>query len=320
MKNTSFAPDISVIVPAYNVEKYICRCLDSLLNQDFTGSYEIIVVNDGSTDKTQEILASYSNGCEYIKVITKPNGGLSSARNAAIEVACGEFIAFVDSDDFVEQNYLSAMYGAAMENDADMVVCNYRNTDEDGEGVIDNIFVHPVGVYDSITVLRETIMDINIRSYVWNKLYRRSLFIYNNIRFPLGMKFEDFAVMPQLMYYSRKVAFIKDTLYNYVHRKDSITGGMKKSAVQDYVKGYCMLRSFLEGKNIFKRNRFTYYLLRKKVSVTALGMLYRCYFADPKNTHLIANYSKIRKCLKMHSGNKYYYTSTNKLESSRVLI
>lgn len=314
MQNRNDYPDISVIVPVYNVEKYIERCLLSLINQDCTCNYEIITVNDGTKDNSMQIVRRLAASYDKIRIVEKENGGLASARNAGLAQAHGEFVAFVDSDDFVSESYISRLYDTAVNTGADIVCCNYKNTDESGEHGFENPLSHTCGVFSGRSALKGILADITIRSYVWNKLYRRSLFTDNNIVFPLGMTFEDFAIMPQLMYHSKKVAFIKDTLYFYVHRHGSITGTMKKSTIEDYIRAYAMIRRFLESKNIFESNRVIYYFLRKKISVTAFGMLLRCWYGDRKNTRVIASYAKIRKFLKIYSSDKYYYTSQRNLE------
>jgi len=148
-------------------------------------------------------------------------------------------------------------------------------------------------------------MDITVRSYIWNKIYRRSLFTDNDIYFPQGMCFgEDISVMPQLFYYADKVSFANDTLYYYAHHEGSVTGTISKRDTISYLRAYASLRMFMESEDIFEQHRFIYYLLRKKISITIYGMLIRCWWRDPKNTHVLSTYKRTRKYLKACSSKK----------------
>ena len=122
-------PQISVIVPIYNVEKYLAKCIDSIINQTLT-NIEIILVNDGSTDNSRKIIDKYDKKDSRIKVIHKKNGGQGSARNAGLDIAKGEYIGFVDSDDWIDSNMYENLYNAAISNNADIVVCNRKVFDE----------------------------------------------------------------------------------------------------------------------------------------------------------------------------------------------
>ena len=145
MNNTQ--PEISVIVPAYNAEEYIERCLKSLLGQDFSKSYEIIVINDGSTDDTLGIVEETAKDHENVRVFSQENGGISAARNTGLAKVRGKYVLFTDSDDFVERRYLSALYEAAERSGADITCCNYRNINADNTVGIGCIFRHRPGVF-----------------------------------------------------------------------------------------------------------------------------------------------------------------------------
>ncbi len=307
-------PVVSVIVPFYNVEKYIRRCMLSLINQESEYSYEILAVDDGSTDGSADIVKQLAAENDKIRIISQENGGVSAARNTGVLHAVGEYVAFVDSDDYVSPFYIERLCESAEQYDSDIVCCNYRNTNEDGSSGLDNFLVHRCGCFDGKTVFRAVLRDITVRSYVWNKLFRRTLFTGNNITFPLGMNFEDFAIMPQLFYHAGKVSFISDTLYYYAHRKGSIIGSISKRDVRNYLQAYASIRNFMESENIFGNNRFIYYILRKKISVTVFGMLLRCWWRDPKGTYVLANYSRSRKFLKLYSSEQYYFAESKKTE------
>ncbi|MBP3922677.1 MAG: glycosyltransferase [Ruminiclostridium sp.] len=312
MKET--APAVSVIVPVYNVEKYIGRCLNSLINQTCSCNYEIVVVNDGTQDNSMDIVNRYAKNYDFIKIVNQENKGISGARNTGILNSSGEYIAFVDSDDYVSKNYIKLLYDSATENNSDVVCCNYRNvTGQNGKG-IDNFLVHTKGVYDGRKIMREALHDITVRSYLWNKLYRRSLFTDHNITFPEGISFEDFAVMPQLFYHSERVSFIPETLYFYVHRSTSMMGNISKKDIKNYIEAYAILRKFLEDNDIFKDYKLTYSILGKKISATIFGMLVRCWWKEPATARVIKNYSRTCKYLKLYSGEEYYVAPMSELE------
>ena len=307
-------PIVSVIVPVYNVEQYIGRCLESLTNQSCSLEYEIIVINDGTKDNSMDIVQDYAKRYSFIKIIEQENAGLSGARNTGIENATGEYIAFVDSDDFVSTDYIKLLYESAVENNSDVVCCNYRNiVNESGSG-IGNFPRHSCGVFSGEKILKEVLQDITVRSYVWNKMYRRSIVEDNGIRFPLGVNFEDLAIMPQVFYYSKKVSFIPQALYNYVHREGSITGSISKRDIRNYLMAFSTLRKFMEEKKIYKKYKFTYCVLSKKIGFTIFGMLIRCWWREPKTAYVIKNYSNSNRYLKIYSGNDYHHVTPSELE------
>ena len=125
---------VSVIIPIYGVEQYLDRCVRSVVNQSYA-HLEIILVDDGSTDRCPAMCDAWANKDSRIQVIHKPNGGLSSARNAGLDMATGEFIAFVDSDDYVEPDYIATMIDAAQKNHADLVMCSVFHEDADGNAI-----------------------------------------------------------------------------------------------------------------------------------------------------------------------------------------
>lgn len=303
------APEVSIIVPVYNTEKFLSRCIMSLISQQCGCTYEIVAVNDGSTDGSAQILESLAAQYDFIRVINRENGGIARARNTGLLNARGEYIAFVDSDDFVSPLYIEKLYSAAVNQGADITCCNYRNVNEDGSRGLDNFLCRKGGCIDGRAAFRAALCDLTVRSYVWNKLYRRTLFTKHGTEFPPDMCFEDFAVVPRLFYQAEKVAFIPDTMYSYVHRKGSITGSIKKKSIEDYLQAYALLRRFMECEGIFDQNRLIYYFLRKKISVTVFGMLIRCLRNKSEDARVLAEYSRARKFLKIYSSDRYYFES-----------
>ena len=211
--------NVSVIVPVYNVEKYLRACLDSVLQQDLE-SFEVIAVNDGSTDSCADILLEYSKKYDNLKVITQENQGLGGARNTGIQVAEGEYLLFLDSDDTLSTNVaLSFLYEKAMTTDADMVCFGMNYTSADG----DILSVYKVRETGEVVMSAEQyLLTFANNSYACNKMYRTSLFKKNNIVFPQRAWYEDLATIPKIILQSTKVLLTDQVFYNYLQRSNSI--------------------------------------------------------------------------------------------------
>lgn len=210
---------ISVIVPIYNVETYLGKCLNSILEQTFT-DYELILVDDGSTDSSGDIADEYALKDDRISVIHKKNGGLSDARNHGIEKANGEYICFIDSDDWIEKTYLEELHELAVKNEADITICDYqKNT---GDSVITQPKEFAVVIETGIDAIDNLYSDkYGIYVVAWNKLYNRDLF--TDLRYPVGMIHEDEAIFGDLFCEAKKVVRTERILYNYrVNNETSI--------------------------------------------------------------------------------------------------
>ncbi len=219
MKNKN--PLISVIVPIYNVEKYLCKCIDSIISQTYN-NIEIVLVDDGSTDNSGEMADDYARKDRRIIVIHKENGGLSSARNEGIKRSKGEWLAFVDSDDYIDDNFINSLYNAVCNNNADMATCNLRPFSNDGLHLKKTPHF-PHGCLSGTDAVNDMLKNRR-PAYIWLSLYRRNLFAKNNISFPDGRNYEDISTKIKLLYSANKVVFIDKNLYYYLMRRDSITG------------------------------------------------------------------------------------------------
>lgn len=217
-------PLISIIVPIYKVEKYIHRCIDSLLIQTYS-NLEIILVDDGSPDSCGEICDWYALQDQRIKVVHKENGGLSDARNMGISVAQGEYIGFVDSDDYVEPEMFEKLWKALKDNNTKLSMCSLICEDENGEiAEYSDAKLIKDGVFNAEELLVK-IVQTNGWFYIvaWNKLYHKSLL--NDRFYPIGKYHEDEFVISQLLWNAKKIAYISDKEYHYTYkRSDSITG------------------------------------------------------------------------------------------------
>ncbi len=209
---------ISIIIPVYNVEQYLPQCLDSVFNQTYS-NLEIILVNDGSTDRCPEICEAYAARDSRIKVIHKSNGGLSDARNAGIRVATGQYIAFLDSDDLLAPIFLKKLLHELTENDADIVECNFFSFEKDVD--FNHNQTHNVKIYDTETALK-LVMEGILGGVVWNKLYRKELAV--KTLFPLNKINEDEFWTYKVFAKAERVVKISDTLYFYRQQPTSIMG------------------------------------------------------------------------------------------------
>ncbi len=213
-------PEISIIVPAYNMSEYIEKCLDSLLNQT-KKEIEIIAVDDGSTDNTLSILNEYQQKFpDIVKVISQENGGLSAARNTGIEAATSKYIAFVDSDDYVDCNMFEAMYNKATEKNYDVVACDVSCIYPDRVTVVDSGISFES---ESVTPDQSRELFLNMYVVVCNKLYKKELFDQTGIRFEKGIWFEDVLFSHKMFPHIKSIATVKQGYYQYLQRENSIT-------------------------------------------------------------------------------------------------
>lgn len=212
-------PLISVIVPVYKVEQYLPRCVDSLLRQTYE-NLEIILVDDGSPDRCGEICEEYARRDSRIRVIHKENGGLSSARNAGIDVARGEYLGFVDSDDWIEPETYALMAAMAMEENVSLVCAGRFNVTEDGAKTVGLCPPRRETISGEELVSRIFRWD-HVDSAAWDKLYHSSLF--RGIRYPLGKICEDVPTTYRLALAAGKAGMLNRPVYNYFQRSGSIT-------------------------------------------------------------------------------------------------
>lgn len=243
-------PIISVIVPVYNVEQYIQKCIESLMDQTF-GSFEVLIINDGSEDNSIKIAKNTFNGNRQFTVYKKENGGLSDARNFGIEKAQGLYLAFLDSDDYYDKYFLEKMYQKITSDNADIVVCDYQLVDEKYK----YMQTKEVEIYQSLNGEKAFLNNIKaegINSGVWNKLYKKTLF--DDIRYPVGIYYEDHATMYKLLLGSSKISFVSEVLFYYVQREGSITNSIRKKNIDDR---FLVLKGMKEY--LIQNNKYTHY-------------------------------------------------------------
>ena len=274
-------PKISVIVPVYNVEKYLSQCLNSIIEQTFS-DIEIICVNDGSTDNSRKILEQYAQKDSRIKIVDKKNGGLSSARNAGMKVAQGEYYSFIDSDDWIDETMLEKLYNSMVSLDTDISICAVHQYDETNQKIDDTNPYYTLGYFDesfdnrafSYVDTKPFLLDVCVMA--WNKLYRKSFIDECQAEFPDGLIFEDGPFFFSIFFKTKRVSIVRDFLYYYrINRSGSIIqkAGKKFLNVIDVVElMYNKIKEIPDFEDV------KYIFFRKKVE----DFIYRFENLNPK--------------------------------------
>lgn len=273
---------VSIIVPVYGVEKYIDKCLDSLVKQSLK-EIEIIVVNDGTKDNSQKIIDKYVKKYpDKIKSYIKENGGQGSARNYGLKKAMGEYIGYVDSDDFVEKDMYKKLYNKAKDDNYDIVVCGNYNVSEDYQNKNIDTFINNYN-----TDLENIFFG---KMAVWNKIYKRDVLIKNKLEFKEKVWYEDLAFTIKAIINSNTFAFINEPLYDYLIREGST---MNNSNVARNLE---ILDAFDDILNYIKHNKKEEHL--EKIEFLAIDHIY---------------ISAIVRVLKADTDNKIKKETINKL-------
>lgn len=214
---------ISVIVPVYKVEEYLKKCVDSIINQTYS-NLEIILVDDGSPDNCGKICDEYAKSDARVKVIHKENGGLSSARNAGLDVAKGEYISFVDSDDMIKESFIEVLYKLCIDNKCDISECGYLRFQSEDELLNKNKATASIKVYSNYEMQKKIYDEECVKTVVvWNKLYKK--YIYEKMRFPFGKIHEDEYTTYKAFFVSKTNVAVTDlNLYFYRINQNGITG------------------------------------------------------------------------------------------------
>ena len=264
---------ISIIIPIYNVEKYLRRCIDSIVNQTYKNT-EIILVNDGSPDNCREICDEYEEIDSRIKVIHKANGGLSSARNAGLDIASGEYIMFVDSDDWISEDTLEKL-NKYVEKGCDIINFKFSFAKEGSKNIIGlQSDLKESYECDLISYIDKLFMG-ELSFFIWNKLYKKDLF--NDVRFPEGRNYEDLATIYKLYFKAKNIVVTDYTLYYYwLGNSNSITSNSTIKNMTDYL---------LSAKEIYEVNKN--YLQINKRDFSSVDTWYKMMIIQ-----LLINYTK----------------------------
>lgn len=290
---------VSVIVPVYNVENYLEKCLESLAHQTLK-DIEIIVVNDGSPDNSQEIIDKYAKKYPTIKSFIKDNGGVSDARNFGIKKAQGKYLAFVDGDDYVAYDMYEKMYQKAESGNFDIVVCDLNYVYED-----DRIMEVSSKIEHDTTDIKKTY--INMYPCVWNKIYKKSLF-KNNIEFKKGVWFEDVDFLYKIFPYVKTIGVVKEPLNQYVQRAGSITKTFDKR-LYNYIDNFNELIEFYKERELYDKYKL-------ELEYCYLRYIYATFINQATNFNkeeydkaVATAIENVKKNFPKYQKNKYFYTN-----------
>ena len=289
---------VSVIVPVYNVEKYLEKCLDSLVNQTLK-DIEIIVVNDGSPDNSQNIIDRYSKKYQSIKAYTKLNGGLSDARNYGLTKATGEYIAFLDSDDYVTYDMYEKMYQKAKSGNFDMVVCDLNYVYDD------KIVKAYSNIKNDTTNIKKTML--NLYPAAWNKIFKRKLFEYG-VKFKKGVWFEDVEFIYRLLPYIKTIGVIHEHFNQYVQREGSITN-TKNEKIYHYIENWNGIIEYFKENDLYEEYKdeleYSYVRYIYATFIKQVSSFEKEEYLKAVNIAII----NVKEHFPKYRFNKYFYTS-----------
>ena len=276
---------ISVIVPVYNSEAYLENCLNSIIQQTYQ-NLEIILVNDGSTDGSAAICQRYKIQDPRVKVYHKSNGGVGSSRNRALEAVTGDYILFVDNDDWLELDHIESLYHLLKKADADIAIGGHRVIYDSGK-IIEKE-THENSVLEPKKVLERILYDDGIDLSAWGKLYKRYLF--NDIKFPKGRLFEDSATTYMLVDKANKIAINSISKYNYIIRKNSISNAKFSPKKMDLITSTREMSEYVKNKYPDLKNAANRRLMYAYLST--LSQLAKCKEKNPKEEKEMTDYIK----------------------------
>ena len=294
---------VSIIVPIYNVERYINDCVKSLLKQTYN-NIEIILVDDGSTDMSGMICDNLKSNDNRIKVIHKRNGGLSDARNEGINIASGKYLTFIDSDDVVEIDFVEYLYNLLIENDAEMSVCHYRKIDEQGNIISETIKDNDELVIGNNSCMEKFFKGNDIGTVAWGKLYKTELF--RKIRYPVGKYHEDVFTTYKVVALCDKIAIGAKAKYLYRLRHNSIVNQEVSLKHLDAVEAniersqfilatYPKLYDYACAGIIYAANQCVMKLIQTKKNYPIQVSYLKCLYKNYSKYYLKITHSKLKK-------------------------
>lgn len=280
MKDNKDIPEISVIIPMYNAENYIEIPINSLLNQSYK-NFEVVLVDDGSTDASTEVAKKVISNDKRFRILRQKNSGPGAARNHGIREAKGNYISFIDSDDYFHQEFLYKVIQKSKETEADVIVCDFVKVYENGE--IIQKYLHPYKLISNFDAFVDIIQSNNLTSLSQNKIFKKHLF--QNIEYPEDIIVnEDVATIYRLILEANKVAFVNESLFFYVFREGSSINNFNRKRLDDRINVAEIIKKDLQSRDIFNKyikEYNTYYLL----NVVLFAAIQICKHA--KNWHQI---------------------------------
>lgn len=294
MKNIT--PMISVIVPVYNSEKFLKKCLTSIVNQTYK-NFEVIIIDDGSTDLSKYMIEEFVSRHDNFIFKTQKHSGQGIARNFALSLVRGKFIAFVDSDDFVEKQFLQKLYEAIKENDADISCCSL-NLYYPNKKLKIPFPAMPIGnkVLENDRAFKMIIKDKRIQSFPCNKLFKKSLFDLHQSFFK-NMYFEDMVLIPELFFYAKRVAVISKSMYNYTQHRSSTVGLFNEKKIQDLISSLEYTKDFLIENNCFEKYNSELLSRAERAKLFNAVKIFQLHFFNRSFKNLFKNFKNMSSCV-----------------------
>lgn len=256
---------LTIVLPVYNVEKYLSKCIESIIGQTY-GDFELIIINDGSTDRSLDIAEEYARNDSRIKIISQENSGISAARNKGITAATGDYISFVDSDDTIDIRMYERMMSEIFNNKSDIVVCGHRVLLENHE-IISEV-KYGKDILTGCEATKMVLDDSILPSFTWGKVYKITLF--KNVLFPNGRIYEDIATTYKLFSIAGKVIILDEVYYNYFRRPGSIC--LSSDLEREYKRSIDLYLAF-KDRFVFATNNLLY---QEQIPVCALSAFNVC--------------------------------------------
>lgn len=283
---------ISVIVPIYNVEKYLKKCIESILAQTYS-NLDIILVDDGSPDSCGKIIEEFRKKDNRIRTIHQNNGGLSDARNSGIKIANGKYILCVDSDDWIEKNMIEILYNNIIRTKSDISICEFIEEDDYQKILSNKKYNDEVIEFNEKEALKSLIKQDILTNHAWNKLYKKNLF--DGVEYPKGQLMEDVSTTYKLFEKTDKVVYQNTALYHYIQRGTSILGNITEKRINDQEQAF------------FNRNK---YLMKKYPEFKEL-----IEFDNMYNVKTLYFLAIMGKCKELYNSKKYmeYYIEYKKI-------
>ena len=278
----------------------------SLIDQTFT-EFEIIAVNDGSKDESSDILHRFEEKYDFITIIDQKNSGISPARSKGLAVARGEYICFVDSDDYVAPTYLEELYNACVQNDCMIACCYYYFRFVEN----DFLFEYPFrchGVFTRSEAMNKLLRDVQIQSLLWNKMYKRSIFTDFDIEFP-NMCFEDMAIANKLFAHVDRVVVIDRPLYYYNQHPASTLATMNANKINDFIRAIALVRISLERNGQYEKYKKSYLALTRKTCGCCYMYVLKLH-SEKKCMHgCMTNMRRVSRAIKHYSADEFSPTT-----------
>lgn len=306
---------VTIIIPAYNVGKYIRQCLDSILMQTYK-SLQVILIDDGSEDDTLEIIKQYEKKFNNFKLLCQKNEGVSVARNEAFKYIEGEYTIYIDSDDFLECNMIETMYNKAKTDNLDLVLCEYYYyyNQNDSRNFIEHYDINSKRIYNCHEVV-DMILNFKVQGQLWNKLFRTELLKESKIYFEPGRYIQDIFPVFKTICKSRRIGFVKNSLYYYRQRRNSTVHKKNLKLAEDY---YFAMNSII---NYIKQYRLN--IDNKTITIFRTKILshFIVHYTNASNKNNIRTFKKSNyKSLNMKNKNFIFLEEISFREKLKLIL